>query len=57
MVYDILDYGLPEDQERALSQPLENLIEMMTELEGTERYICRQPLHSAYIICFMNYLQ
>ena len=40
MVYSILDYGLPEDQERTLSQPLENLIEMMTELDGTHRYNC-----------------
>ncbi len=33
-IYQLLDYGLSEDQERTLSQPLESLIEMMTELNA-----------------------
>jgi len=30
LVYDVLDYGLAEDEERALPQTLEHLIDLMT---------------------------
>ncbi len=34
VVYQLLDYGLPEDQERTLSPSLEGLIETLIELNS-----------------------
>lgn len=50
-MYTLLDYGLPEDQERTLSLPLESLIEMMTEL-NTQGYEMRTQYHFTQVfIC------
>lgn len=40
MIYKALDYGLKENEERELSPPLERLIDMMTNTEGTESDSC-----------------
>lgn len=40
MIYKALDYGLKENEERELSQPLEQLIDMMTNTEEAESDPC-----------------
>lgn len=40
MIYKALDYGLKENEERELSPPLEQLIDLMTNLADTERDTC-----------------
>ncbi|XP_049585813.1 protein spire homolog 1 isoform X1 [Syngnathus scovelli] len=40
MIYKALDYGLKENEERELSPPLEQLIDMMTNIAETERDVC-----------------
>ncbi|XP_028255280.1 protein spire homolog 1 isoform X2 [Parambassis ranga] len=40
MIYKALDYGLKENEERELSPPLEQLIDMMTNTEETETDSC-----------------
>lgn len=34
LVYDVLDYGLSEDEERVLPQTLEHLIDLMTSAQS-----------------------
>ncbi|KAL0166088.1 hypothetical protein M9458_037932, partial [Cirrhinus mrigala] len=36
MIYKALDYGLKEHEERELSPPLEQLIDLMTNMANTE---------------------
>lgn len=36
MIYKALDYGLKENEERELSPPLENIIDLMTNVAETE---------------------
>ncbi|KAM8734978.1 protein spire homolog 1 isoform 6-T6 [Acanthopagrus schlegelii] len=40
MIYKALDYGLKENEERELSPPLEELIDLMTNMAETERDAC-----------------
>ncbi|XP_077431978.1 protein spire homolog 1 isoform X1 [Vanacampus margaritifer] len=40
MIYKALDYGLKENEERELSPPLEQLIDMMTNIAEAERDVC-----------------
>ncbi|XP_077577407.1 protein spire homolog 1 isoform X1 [Stigmatopora nigra] len=40
MIYKALDYGLKENEERELSPPLEQLIDMMTNIAQDERDAC-----------------
>lgn len=40
MIYKALDYGLKENEERELSPPLEQLIDMMTNIAEVERDVC-----------------
>ncbi|CAJ1061428.1 LOW QUALITY PROTEIN: protein spire homolog 1-like [Xyrichtys novacula] len=40
MVYKALDYGLKENEERELSPPLEQLIDLMTNIAEAERDAC-----------------
>ncbi|XP_026226855.1 protein spire homolog 1-like isoform X2 [Anabas testudineus] len=40
MIYKALDYGLKENEERELSPPLEQLIDLMTNMAETERDAC-----------------
>ncbi|XP_057689995.1 protein spire homolog 1 isoform X1 [Corythoichthys intestinalis] len=40
MIYKALDYGLKENEERELSPPLEQLIDMMTNIAEDERDAC-----------------
>ncbi|KAI1894170.1 hypothetical protein AGOR_G00113060 [Albula goreensis] len=40
MIYKALDYGLKESEERELSPPLEQLIDLMTNMAETERDAC-----------------
>ncbi|KAM6995576.1 protein spire homolog 1-like isoform 1-T1 [Tautogolabrus adspersus] len=40
MIYKALDYGLKENEERELSPPLEQLINLMTNIAGAERDAC-----------------
>ncbi|XP_077454798.1 protein spire homolog 1 isoform X4 [Stigmatopora argus] len=40
MIYKALDYGLKENEERELSPPLEQLIDMMTNIADDERDAC-----------------
>ncbi|XP_061674707.1 protein spire homolog 1 isoform X2 [Syngnathoides biaculeatus] len=40
MIYKALDYGLKESEERELSPPLEQLIDMMINIAEAERDIC-----------------
>ncbi|XP_067367248.1 protein spire homolog 1 isoform X5 [Channa argus] len=40
MIYKALDYGLKENEERELSPPLEQLIDLMTNMSESERDAC-----------------
>ncbi|XP_004541653.2 protein spire homolog 1 isoform X4 [Maylandia zebra] len=40
MIYKALDYGLKENEERELSPPLEQLIDLMTNMAEAEREAC-----------------
>ncbi|KAJ8288396.1 hypothetical protein COCON_G00010550 [Conger conger] len=40
MIYKALDYGLKESEERELSPPLEQLIDLMTNMPGAQRDAC-----------------
>lgn len=40
MIYKALDYGLKENEERELSPPLEQLIDLMTNMANTEVDAC-----------------
>ncbi|XP_061632133.1 protein spire homolog 1 isoform X1 [Phyllopteryx taeniolatus] len=40
MIYKALDYGLKENEERELSPPLEQLIDMMLNIAEAERDVC-----------------
>uniref|UniRef100_A0A672HC51 Spire-type actin nucleation factor 1b n=1 Tax=Salarias fasciatus TaxID=181472 RepID=A0A672HC51_SALFA len=40
MIYKALDYGLKENEERELSPPLEQLIDVMTNMAETEKDAC-----------------
>ncbi|XP_073342012.1 protein spire homolog 1-like [Pagrus major] len=40
MIYKALDYGLKENEERELSPPLEELIDLMTNMAETEKDAC-----------------
>ncbi|XP_059195255.1 protein spire homolog 1 isoform X6 [Centropristis striata] len=40
MIYKALDYGLKENEERELSPPLEQLIDLMTNMAEAERDVC-----------------
>lgn len=40
MIYKALDYGLKENEERELSPPLEQLIDLMTNMADTETDPC-----------------
>ncbi len=40
MIYKALDYGLKENEERELSPPLEQLIDLMTNMAEAERDTC-----------------
>ncbi len=40
MIYKALDYGLKENEERELSPPLEQLIDLMTNMAEAERDAC-----------------
>ncbi|XP_036394392.1 protein spire homolog 1-like isoform X2 [Megalops cyprinoides] len=40
MIYKALDYGLKENEERELSPPLEQLIDLMTNMAESERDAC-----------------
>lgn len=40
MIYKALDYGLKENEERELSPPLEELIDLMTNMAEAERDAC-----------------
>ena len=40
MIYKALDYGLKENEERELSPPLEQLIDLMTNMTDTESDPC-----------------
>lgn len=40
MIYKALDYGLKENEERELSPPLEQLIDLMTNMGDTEVDTC-----------------
>lgn len=40
MIYKALDYGLKETEERELSPPLEQLIDLMTNMAEAERDAC-----------------
>ncbi|XP_051920652.1 protein spire homolog 1 isoform X1 [Hippocampus zosterae] len=40
MIYKALDYGLKDNEERELSPPLEQLIDMMTNIADVERDVC-----------------
>lgn len=40
MIYKALDYGLKENEERELSPPLEQLIDLMTNMAEATRDIC-----------------
>lgn len=40
MIYKALDYGLKENEERELSPPLEQLIDLMTNLASSEKDTC-----------------
>ncbi|KAK2844143.1 hypothetical protein Q5P01_010802 [Channa striata] len=40
MIYKALDYGLKENEERELSPPLEQLIDLMTNMSEAERDVC-----------------
>lgn len=40
MIYKALDYGLKEHEERELSPPLEQLIDLMTNMVNTEMDPC-----------------
>ncbi|KAI3360627.1 hypothetical protein L3Q82_002493 [Scortum barcoo] len=40
MIYKALDYGLKENEERELSPPLEQLIDLMTNMAEAEKDVC-----------------
>lgn len=40
MIYKALDYGLKENEERDLSPPLEQLIDLMTNIAEAEKDTC-----------------
>lgn len=40
MIYKALDYGLKENEERELSPPLEQLIDLMTNMGEATRDVC-----------------
>ncbi|GLD47759.1 protein spire homolog 1-like isoform X1, partial [Lates japonicus] len=40
MIYKALDYGLKENEERELSPPLEQLIDLMTNMAEAARDVC-----------------
>lgn len=40
MIYKALDYGLKENEERELSPPLEQLIDLMTNMAEAEKEAC-----------------
>lgn len=40
MIYKALDYGLKENEERELSPPLEQLIDLMTNMGEAEKDVC-----------------
>jgi len=40
MIYKALDYGLKENEERELSPPLEQLIDLMTNMAEAEKDAC-----------------
>lgn len=40
MIYKALDYGLKENEERELSPPLEQLIDIMTNMVVAEKEAC-----------------
>ncbi|XP_019897052.2 protein spire homolog 1 isoform X9 [Esox lucius] len=47
MIYKALDYGLKESEERELSPPLEQLIDLMTNMGETERDACSDEGYEA----------
>ncbi|XP_046700027.1 protein spire homolog 1 isoform X2 [Silurus meridionalis] len=47
MIYKALDYGLKENEERELSPPLEQLIDLMTNMVNTEVDACRDEGYEA----------
>lgn len=47
MIYKALDYGLKENEERELSPPLEQLIDLMTNMAETEVDACSDEGYEA----------
>ncbi len=47
MIYKALDYGLKESEERELSPPLEQLIDLMTNVANTESDSCADEGYAA----------
>ncbi|KAM9724204.1 protein spire homolog 1 isoform 2-T2 [Menidia menidia] len=47
MIYKALDYGLKENEERELSPPLEQLIDLMTNMAEAERDTCSDEGYEA----------
>lgn len=47
MIYKALDYGLKENEERELSPPLEQLIDLMTNMSVTEVDACSDEGYEA----------
>lgn len=47
MIYKALDYGLKDHEERELSPPLEQLIDLMTNMAGTETDVCSDEGYEA----------
>ncbi|KAL2084036.1 hypothetical protein ACEWY4_019554 [Coilia grayii] len=47
MIYKALDYGLKENEERELSPPLEQLIDLMTNMADAPRDSCRDEGYEA----------
>uniref|UniRef100_A0AAY3ZXL0 KIND domain-containing protein n=1 Tax=Denticeps clupeoides TaxID=299321 RepID=A0AAY3ZXL0_9TELE len=47
MIYKALDYGLKENEERELSPPLEQLIDLMTNMEDSDKDSCTDEGYEA----------